>query len=184
MVTNSSAAVGWTAQVASHWALVTPIFTAMAAIWMISGESGPTTWQPRILSVCWSTTSFDHDMVASAVFSQPPVGVVGMSEAQARHAFGKVDIYRSVFRPMKYVFYGGEERCLMKLVVDAASQRIVGVHMVGPDAPEIIQMAAIAVKMGITKAQWDATCAVHPTAAEEFVTMREKYVPPELGGMS
>ena len=72
----------------------------------------------------------------------------------------------------------------MKLVVDAKTERVVGVHMVGPDAPEIIQMAAIAVKMGITKAQWDATCAVHPTAAEEFVTMREKYVPQELGGIA
>jgi len=72
----------------------------------------------------------------------------------------------------------------MKLVVAADSQQVVGVHMVGPDSPEIIQMAAIAVKMGVTKAQWDQTCAVHPTAAEEFVTMREKYVPPELGAVA
>ncbi len=126
-------------------------------------------------------TSFDHDHVATAVFSQPPIGTVGLTEAEARHAHGKVDIYRAVFRPMKYSFVGAEERCLMKLVVAADSQKVVGVHMVGPDAPEIIQMAAIAVKMGVTKAQWDMTCAVHPTAAEEFVTMREKYVPPELG---
>lgn len=126
-------------------------------------------------------TAFDHDHVATAVFSQPPIGTVGLTEAEARHQYGKVDIYRAVFRPMKYTFFGGEERCLMKLVVDAKTDRVLGVHMVGPDAPEIIQMGAIAVKMGITKAQWDATCAVHPTAAEEFVTMREKYVPPELG---
>ena len=125
-------------------------------------------------------TSFDHEAVASAVFSQPPIGAVGLSEADARHTYGKVDIYRSVFRPMKVTFYGGEERMLMKLVVDAASQRIVGCHIVGPDAPEMIQMAAIAIKMGVTKSQWDETCAVHPTAAEELVTMREKYVPPEL----
>jgi len=128
-------------------------------------------------------SSFDHEDVATAVFSQPPIGTVGLSEAEARHQYGKVDIYRSVFRPMKYTFVGGEERSLMKIVVDAATDRLVGVHMVGPDAPEIIQMAAIAVKMGATKAQWDSTCAVHPTAAEEFVTMREKYVPPELASM-
>ena len=129
-------------------------------------------------------TSFDHEAVATAVFSQPPIGTVGLTEAQARHQHGKVDIYRAVFRPMKMTFYGGEERCLMKLVVDARTDRLLGVHMVGPDAPEIIQMAAIALKMGITKAQWDQTCAVHPTAAEEFVTMREKYLPPELGAVA
>jgi len=129
-------------------------------------------------------TSFDHEHVATAVFSQPPIGTVGLTEAEARHKHGKVDIYRAIFRPMKMTFYGGEERCLMKLVVAADSQQVVGVHMVGPDSPEIIQMAAIAVKMGVTKAQWDQTCAVHPTAAEEFVTMREKYVPPELGAVA
>jgi glutathione reductase (NADPH) len=128
-------------------------------------------------------TSFDHEMVASAVFSQPPVGSVGMTEADARHKFGKVDIYRAVFRPMKSTFYGGADRMLMKLIVETATDKLLGCHIVGPDAPEMIQMAAIALKMGATKAQWDSTCAVHPTAAEELVTMREKYVPPELGGM-
>jgi len=126
-------------------------------------------------------TTFDHEHVASAVFSQPPIGAVGLSEAEARHQFGQVDIYRAVFRPMKVTFYGGEERTLMKLVVRQADQVVVGVHIVGPDAPEMIQLAAIAVKMGVTKAQWDSTCAVHPTAAEELVTMKEKYVPAELG---
>jgi glutathione reductase (NADPH) len=125
-------------------------------------------------------TAFDHETVASAVFSQPPLGAVGLTEADARHQYGKVDIYRTVFRPMKSTFYGGQDRMLMKLVVDPKSQRILGCHIVGPDAPEMIQMAAIAIKLGVTKAQWDATCAVHPTAAEELVTMREKYVPPEL----
>jgi glutathione reductase (NADPH) len=128
-------------------------------------------------------TTFDHEMVASAVFSQPPVGAVGLTEADARHKHGKVDIYRAVFRPMKATFYGGAERMLMKLIVDPATDKLLGCHIVGPDAPEMIQMAAIALKMGATKAQWDSTCAVHPTAAEELVTMREKYVPPELGGM-
>ena len=118
-------------------------------------------------------TSFDHETIASAVFSQPPVGTVGLSEAQARHGVHQIDIYRSVFKPMKTTFYGGEERAFMKLVVDRETGRILGCHVVGPDAPEIIQMAAIAIKMGVTKAQWDATCAVHPTAAEELVTMRE-----------
>jgi glutathione reductase (NADPH) len=78
---------------------------------------------------------------------------------------------------MKGTFYGAEDRTLMKLVVDHATGRVLGCHVVGPDAPEIIQMAAIAVKMGVTKAQWDATCAVHPTAAEELVTMRQPYLP-------
>lgn len=128
-------------------------------------------------------TTFDHEMVASAVFSQPPVGSVGMTEAEARHAFGGVDIYRSVFRPMKITFYGGQERCLIKLVVKQDDQRVLGVHVVGPDSPEIIQMAAIAVKMGVTKPQWDSTCAVHPTLAEELVTLREKYIPVEVGGI-
>ncbi|MDP3594531.1 glutathione-disulfide reductase [Phenylobacterium sp.] len=122
-------------------------------------------------------TTFDHDMVASAVFSQPPVGSVGLSEADARHQHGKVDIYLSRFRPMKTTFYGGDERCLIKLVVEAGSERILGCHVVGPDSPEIIQMAAVALKMGVTKPQWDSTCAVHPTLAEELVTMREKHVP-------
>jgi glutathione reductase (NADPH) len=125
-------------------------------------------------------TRFDHEHVASAVFSQPPVGAVGLTEAQARQAGGKVVIYRSAFRPMKGTFYGGDERMLVKLVVDAESERILGCHIVGPDAPEMIQMAAIAVKMGVTKRQWDDTCAVHPTAAEELVTLREPYVPLEL----
>jgi glutathione reductase (NADPH) len=124
-------------------------------------------------------TSFDHDTVASGGVlaaadrrGRPERGRRPPQVRQGRHLSGR-------FRPMKYAFTGGEERCLMKLVVDAASDRVVGVHVVGPDAPEIIQMAAIAVKMGVTKAQWDSTCAVHPTLAEELVTMREKYVPPD-----
>lgn len=125
-------------------------------------------------------TRFDHQDVASAVFSQPPIGSVGMSEAAARHGGSKIDVYRSVFRPMKSAFYGGEERMLVKLVVDQETGRVLGCHIVGPDAPEMIQMAAIAVRAGITKPQWDETCAVHPTAAEELVTMREAYAPKGL----
>ncbi|HEX8569857.1 MAG TPA: glutathione-disulfide reductase [Caulobacteraceae bacterium] len=125
-------------------------------------------------------TTYDHELVPTAVFSQPPIGTVGMNEAEARHAYGKVDVYLARFRPMKYAFTGGHERCLMKLIVEPASDRIVGCHIVAPEAPEMIQMAAIAVKAGVTKAQWDSTTALHPTIAEEIVTMREKYVPQEL----
>jgi glutathione reductase (NADPH) len=123
-------------------------------------------------------TTFDHEMVATAVFSQPPIGCVGMTETEARRAGKKVDIYLTKFRAMKQVFYGGQERVLMKLVVDGETGVILGCHIVGHEAPEMIQMAAIAVKMGVTKADWDNTCAVHPTLAEELVTMREKR--PEL----
>jgi glutathione reductase (NADPH) len=123
-------------------------------------------------------TRFDHDTVASAVFSQPPVGSVGLTEAQARHGGRRIDIYRSAFRPMKATFYGGEERAFMKLIVAKDTGQVLGCHVVGPDSPEIIQMAAIAIKMGVTKAQWDSTCAVHPTAAEELVTMRDPVKTP------
>jgi glutathione reductase (NADPH) len=118
-------------------------------------------------------TRFDHEAVASAVFSQPPVGTVGLTEAEARAALPNIDVYRSRFRPMKETFYGGQEQALVKLVVDADSQRVLGCHVVGPDAPEVIQMAAVPLKLGVTKAQWDAACAVHPTLAEELVTLSE-----------
>ncbi len=125
-------------------------------------------------------TSFAYDNIPTAVFSQPPVGTVGYTEHDARQKFGKIDVYLTRFRPMKYQFVGSEERVLMKIIVDCGTQRVVGVHIVGPEAGELIQMAGIAVKAGITKAQWDSTCAVHPTMAEEIVTMRDKYIPPEL----
>jgi glutathione reductase (NADPH) len=129
-------------------------------------------------------TTFDHEMVASAIFTQPQIGSVGLSEADARHKYGKVDVYLAKFRPMKETFYGGHQRALIKLVVEQGTERILGCHVVAPDAPEIIQMAAVALKMGVTKPQWDATCAVHPTLAEELVTMREKYMPPALGAVA
>jgi len=118
-------------------------------------------------------TAFDHADVASAVFSRPAVGSVGLTEEQARERIGKVRIFRSTFRPMKHILAGNEQRTLMKLIVAADSDRVVGVHIAGPEGPELIQLAAIAVKAGLTKAQWDATCAVHPTAAEELVLMGE-----------
>jgi glutathione reductase (NADPH) len=114
----------------------------------------------------------DHSNIASAVFSQPPVGTVGLTEAQARRQYGELDIYKANFRPMKHTISGRDERTLMKLVVDRKSQVVLGAHMVGLDAGEIIQGIAIAVKMRATKQQFDQTVAIHPTAAEEFVTMR------------
>jgi glutathione reductase (NADPH) len=122
----------------------------------------------------------DHHDVPSAVFSQPPIGTVGLTEEQARKRYGEVDIYQARFKPMKNTLSGRDERTFMKLVVDARSDRVVGCHMLGPDSAEIIQGVAIAVKCGATKKQFDATVGIHPTAAEEFVTMRDKYVrPPE-----
>ena len=119
-------------------------------------------------------TPVDHENVPTAVFANPNLGTVGLSEAKARERFGKVDIYKTAFRSLKHTMGHSEERIFMKLVVDATSQRVVGAHMLGPDAGEIIQGIAIAVKLGATKAQFDATIGIHPTAAEEFVTMREK----------
>jgi glutathione reductase (NADPH) len=114
----------------------------------------------------------DHQFVPSAVFSQPPVGTVGYSEEDAVHHVGAVDIYLSEFRPMKHTLSGRNEKMMMKLVVDRTSQQVVGVHIVGPDAPEIVQGFAVAVKSGLTKDRFDCTIGIHPTAAEELVTMR------------
>ena len=122
-------------------------------------------------------TSFDHDMVPTAVFTQPEVGTAGLTEAEARHRHGAVDIYKSHFKPMKHTLSGAPGRVLMKLVVRQSDDVVVGCHIVGDDAAEMIQALAIAMKMGATKAQFDATCALHPSAAEELVTMREKFVP-------
>jgi len=121
----------------------------------------------------------DHRNVPSAVFGQPPLAAVGLTEAQARAEFGEIDIYRTRFRPMKHTLSGREERTMMKLVVDARTDRVLGAHMVGADAPEIIQGLAIAITAGATKAHFDRTIGIHPTAAEEFVTMRER-VPPAV----
>jgi glutathione reductase (NADPH) len=114
----------------------------------------------------------DHSCVPSAVFSHPPIAAVGMTEGEARNQCGKVKVYQADFRPMKHVLAGRSERCLYKMIVDAANDRIVGIHMIGPDAPEIMQAAAIAVKAGLTKADFDATIAIHPTMAEELVLFK------------
>lgn len=122
--------------------------------------------------------NMDHDDIPTAVFTQPEVGTVGLSEADARKRFGEVDIYKSDFRPMKNALSGSAARVLMKIVVKASDQKVLGVHVVGDDAAEMIQAVGIAVKMGATKQDFDRTCALHPSVAEELVTMRQKYIPP------
>jgi glutathione reductase (NADPH) len=121
-------------------------------------------------------TPVDHSNVPTAVFSEPEVGVIGLTETQARERLAKLDVYKTTFRPMKATLSGRNTRTFMKLLVDGATDRVVGCHIVGPDASELIQAVGIAVKMGATKADFDATMAVHPTAGEELVTMREKAV--------
>ena len=123
-------------------------------------------------------TPVDHRAVPSAVFGRPPIGTVGLGEGDARLAHGDVHVYRVNFRPMRNMISGNQERTLMKLVVDARTDRLLGVHIAGEDAPEMIQLAAVAVKAGITKQQWDSTMALHPTAAEELVLMRERVAAP------
>jgi len=116
--------------------------------------------------------TIDYDNIPSAVFSQPPLAGVGMTEAQARGSFREIRVFTSDFRPMKNMFAAHAERGLYKLVVDAATDKVLGVHMIGPEAPEVLQAAAIAVKAGLTKADFDATVALHPSMAEELVLMR------------
>src|SRR5262249_42714907 len=115
-----------------------------------------------------------HTLVPTAVFSRPEVASVGLSESKALRAGHDVDIYKSTFRPLKHTLSGRNTRSQFKLVVDSKNDRVLGCHIFGFDAAEIIQLAAVALKMGATKAQFDATIALHPTAAEELVTMRSK----------
>jgi len=117
-------------------------------------------------------TVVDYTNIPSAVFSQPNIGTVGLTEAEARADRFDVEIYRSTFRPMVHTMSGRNEKTMMKLVVDRKTDRVLGIHMVGPDAGEIIQGMAVAIKAGATKATFDSTIGIHPTAAEEFVTMR------------
>ncbi|MEM8493158.1 MAG: glutathione-disulfide reductase [Pseudomonadota bacterium] len=117
----------------------------------------------------------EYDFIATAVFCQPNIGTVGFTEAAAREKFGSITLYKSDFRPMKHTISGRDERTFMKLIVDDATDRVVGLHMMGPEAGEIVQGMAIALKAGATKAMFDATIGIHPTAAEEFVTMREPW---------
>jgi glutathione reductase (NADPH) len=115
----------------------------------------------------------DYDNIPTAVFSQPPIGTVGLTEAQAREKYPNIDIYKTHFTPMKNTLSGQDEKTLMKMVVVRSTDQVVGIHMVGTDAPEIIQGMAVAIRAGATKAVFDSTIGIHPTAAEEFVTLRE-----------
>ncbi len=127
-------------------------------------------------------TPVDHSAVPSAVFARPPIGSVGLTEDDARRSHAAVDVYRTSFRPMRNMITSNHERTLMKIVVDAGTDQLLGVHVAGEDAPEMIQLAAVAVKAGLTKKQWDTTVALHPTAAEELVLMREKLGAPGSTG--
>jgi glutathione reductase (NADPH) len=119
-------------------------------------------------------TKVDHSDVPTAVFSEPEVGVIGLTEGQAAESYPRVDIYKTSFRPMKASLAARDTRSFFKLIVDAVTDRVLGCHIVGPDAGEMIQLVGIAVKMNATKADFDAVMAVHPTAAEELVTLRSK----------
>jgi glutathione reductase (NADPH) len=120
----------------------------------------------------------EHALIPTAVFSTPEIASIGLPEHLARERCSKLDVYKAAFRPMKATLSGRDERMLMKLIVDGGSGKVVGCHVLGEDAAEIIQMAAIALRLGATKADFDATMALHPTSAEELVTMREKWIAP------
>ncbi|MFD2189957.1 glutathione-disulfide reductase [Pistricoccus aurantiacus] len=139
---------------------LTPVALAEAMV-MVEHHFGETTPDPVA-----------YDKVATAVFCHPNIGTVGYSEEDARLHFDNIRVYRTDFRPMKHTLSGSDERCLMKLIVDDASDRVIGAHMVGDDAGELMQGIAIAIRAGLTKADFDATIGIHPTGAEEFVTMR------------
>ena len=116
-------------------------------------------------------TAPDHETVATAVFSQPEIGTVGLSEDEAAKRFSELEIYRAHFRPMRHTLSGRDEKMLMKLVVDGATRKVLGAHILGPDAGEMAQLLGIPIKAGLSKDDFDRTMAVHPTAAEELVTM-------------
>jgi glutathione reductase (NADPH) len=118
----------------------------------------------------------DHALIPAAVFSQPEIGTIGLTEAQARKSRAKIDIYKSTFRPMKHTLSGRDERMLMKLVVDGETDRVLGCHICGPGASEMAQLLGISIRLGAKKSDFDATMAVHPTASEELVTLRDKWV--------
>jgi len=155
--------------------------TKVAAIWAIGDVTNRRNLTPVAIAEgrAFADTEFagrptrvDHRTVATAVFTEPPIGTVGLSEEEANRS-GPTDIYESEFRTMKSAFAGGNQRTYMKVVVDGRNDRVLGVHMLGADAPEIVQSLAVALTAGATKRDFDRTLAVHPTAAEEFVLMRE-----------
>ncbi|MCZ8285640.1 MAG: FAD-dependent oxidoreductase, partial [Bacteroidia bacterium] len=143
---------------------LTPVATGEAMV-VVDQLFGPAAGKkPRNMS---------YEFVPTAVFTHPNIGTVGYSEADARKKFGKVTVFRADFKALKHTLSGSTERTLMKLLVEDATDRVVGLHMVGPDAGEIVQGFAVAMKAGATKAIFDSTIGIHPTVAEEFVTMRD-----------
>ncbi len=157
--------------------------SSVSSIWALGDVTDRLNLTPMAIAegIAFARTVFggeptkpDHADVPTAVFSQPPIGTTGLTEAEARERLGDVDVYRTTFRALKHTLTGRDEKILMKLLVDPTTDRVVGAHMIGADAPEILQGVGIAVKLGATKAQFDATIPIHPTSAEEFVTLREK----------
>jgi len=156
--------------------------SSLPSVWAIGDVTDRVNLTPVAIheAVCLANTLFndrpmkpDHENVPAAVFSQPQLATVGLDEASARARSGEIDVYRSRFRGLKHTLTDVEEKMMMKLVVERASGRVLGLHVVGPDAAEIVQGFAVAIKAGLTKADFDATIGIHPTAAEELVTMRE-----------
>ncbi|HEU4986592.1 MAG TPA: glutathione-disulfide reductase [Rhizobiaceae bacterium] len=154
--------------------------TSVDNIWAIGDVTNRVQLTPVAIheAMCFVETAMksnpvkvDHEAIATAVFSQPEIGTVGLSEDDAAKKFDEIEIYRARFRPMRHTLSGRQERMIMKLVVDAATRRVVGAHVLGPDAGEMAQLLGIPVKAGLTKDDFDRTMAVHPTAAEELVTM-------------
>ncbi|MBY4599138.1 glutathione-disulfide reductase [Ottowia caeni] len=143
---------------------LTPVALAEAMV-LVDHLFGPATGKP--------SRTMDYEFIPTAVFTHPPIGTVGLSEEKAREKFEAIRVFRSDFKPLKHTLSGSSERTMVKLIVDAATDRVVGLHMVGADAGEIVQGFAVALKCGATKAQFDATIGIHPTSAEEFVTLRE-----------
>ncbi|RVC11333.1 glutathione-disulfide reductase, partial [Mesorhizobium sp. M7A.F.Ca.AU.001.01.1.1] len=149
-------------------------------IWAIGDVTNRVQLTPVAIheAMCFIETAFkgnptapDHETIATAVFSQPEIGTVGLSEDDAVKRFSDIEIYRATFRPMRHTLSGRDEKMLIKLVVDGASKKVLGAHILGPDAGEMAQLLGIPLKAGLTKDDFDRTMAVHPTAAEELVTM-------------
>src|SRR5690606_7330110 len=154
--------------------------TSVDNIWAVGDVTNRVQLTPVAIheAMCFVETAFknnptkpDHDTIATAVFSQPEIGTVGLSEDEAVKRIPEVEVYRASFRPMRHTLSGRDEKMLMKLVVDAGSRQVVGAHILGPDAGEMAQLLGIPIKAGLTKDDFDRTMAVHPTAAEELVTM-------------
>ncbi|MBR7654467.1 glutathione-disulfide reductase [Brucella oryzae] len=154
--------------------------TNVANIWAVGDVTNRVQLTPVAIheAMCFLETAFkdnptkpDHELIATAVFSQPEIGTVGLPEDEAAKKYPEIEVYRALFRPMKNTLSGRNEKMLMKLIVDAASRRVVGAHIMGPDAGEMAQLLGISLKAGATKDDFDRTMAVHPTAAEELVTM-------------